>query len=43
MVVFHNDIINAIAQARNIRHLLASDILERWQQGEEATAEQTQS
>ena len=43
MVVSHNDIINAIAQARNIRHLLASDILERWQQGEEATAEQTQS
>jgi hypothetical protein len=43
MVVFHNDIVNAIAQARNIRHLLASDILERWQQGEEATAEQTQS
>ena len=43
MVVFHNDIINAIAQARNIRHLLASDILERWQQGQEATQEQTQS
>ena len=43
MVVLHNDIINAIAQARNIRHLLASDILERWQQGEEATVEQSQS
>ena len=43
MVVFHIDIINAIAQARNIRHLLASDILERWQQGEEATPDQAQS
>ena len=43
MVVFHIDIINAIAQARNIRHLLASDILERWQQGEEATPYQAQS
>ncbi len=43
MVVFHIDIINAIAQARNIRHLLASDILDRWQQGEEATPDQAQS
>lgn len=43
MVVYHNDILNAIARARNIRHLLAENISERWLQGEEATSEQTES